>query len=186
MKTIYALILLASASATAAGRPAAPPQAEDATPPFTLTISASPTNPGIEDTGDKTVKAGSPVTLRIRKKNTSDHEIVRWPDNGLPFGDSFEVRDNGGNLLGPAKSNHVLPRGGGEARLAGTKDAVLQPGESKIDYAPLASWFDMSQPGTYTIQISAHITDDPKSDVVKSNIITVTVVAPQPEAAEPK
>jgi hypothetical protein len=31
----------------------------------------------------------------------------------------------------------------------------------------------------------AHISDDPKSDVVKSNIITVTVL-PEPDGSEPK
>jgi len=43
----------------------------------------------------------------------------------------------------------------------------------------------MSQPGTYTIQVSAHTSNDPKSEVVKSNIITVTVL-PKPESDDPK
>jgi hypothetical protein len=34
----------------------------------------------------------------------------------------------------------------------------------------------MSAPGIYTVQASAHISDDPNSGVVKSNIITITVL----------
>jgi hypothetical protein len=62
---------------------------------------------------------------------------------------------------------------------------VLRPGESKIDYAQVSDWYDMTKPGTYTIQVSAHVTNDPKSDVVKSNIITVTVLpADDPPTAQ--
>jgi hypothetical protein len=45
---------------------------------------------------------------------------------------------------------------------------------------------DFSQPGEYVIQVSRNIGDDEKQGVVKSNIITITVVAPPPEAAAPK
>jgi hypothetical protein len=62
----------------------------------------------------------------------------------------------------------------------------MQPGENKIDFIPLGNELDMSKPGTYTIQASAHVFDDPKSDVVKSNIITITVVPLDPPADEPK
>jgi hypothetical protein len=98
-------------------------------------------------------------------------------------------------LVGPRKPNEVKLKGGDKGGvLQGTKDMVLQPGKSEIDYVPLASWYDMSQPGQYTIHVSAHITNDPKSDVVKSNIITVTVLPAQvnpseenkPSADEPK
>ncbi len=186
MRIFYAFLMLAGTFATAFSQSAALKETGDSKPPFTLTISANPTNPALEDAADQAVKSGSPVMLRIRKTNISDREIVKWPKTGGPFGDSFEVRDSSGNLAELRKSNEVATKTGGEVRIRGTKDMVLQPGESKIDYAQVSDWYDMSQPGTYTIQVSAHITNDPKSDVVKSNIITVAVLPPDPPAAEPK
>jgi hypothetical protein len=44
----------------------------------------------------------------------------------------------------------------------------------------------MSKPGTYAIQASAHISDDPKSSVVKSNIVTVTVQEPDSSDVTPQ
>jgi hypothetical protein len=176
MRIFYAVLLLLVASVVADGQSSEPNQNGDDHPPFTLTISASPTNPALEDLADQGVKVGATVMLRIRKTNVSDREIVKWPATGGPFGDSFEVRDGSGNLVEHRKSNKVGTSGGGEGRLKGTKDVVLQPGESKVDLAPISDWYDMSTPGTYTVQVSGHITDDPKSDVVKSNIIKITVL----------
>jgi hypothetical protein len=125
--------------------------------------------------GDSTVKDGLYVTLRIKKTNTSDHEITKWPQTGEPFGDHIEVRDSSGALVGPRKSSGPAIFWGGEARLSGTKDMVLQPGESKIDFARVGSWFDLRKPGTYTIQVSQHVSSDPDSAVVKSNKVTITI-----------
>jgi len=186
MKICYAFLLLTVASVTAAGQSSTPRQTADIQSPFTLTISANPTNPVLEDMADQTVKAGSSVTLLIRKTNISDRQIIKWPTTGGLFGDSFEVRDSSGNLVKLRNSNKVGALAGGEGRLIGTKDMVLQPGESKIDYAPISDWYDMSRPGTYTVQVSQHISNDPKSDLVKSNIITITVVLPDPPAEDPK
>jgi len=64
--------------------------------------------------------------------------------------------------------------------------SALKPGESVSEVTNLARWVDFSQPGEYVIQVSRNIGDDEKQGVVKSNIITITVVAPPPEAAAPK
>jgi hypothetical protein len=120
MKIVIAVLLLAVASVTAAGQSAAPQETGDPKPPFTLTISASPSNPALEDTADQTVKSGNSVVLRIRKTNTSDREIVKWPTTGGPFGDTFEARDSSGNLVELRKSDEVATHGGGEGRLRGT------------------------------------------------------------------
>ena len=78
--------------------------------------------------------------------------------------------------------------GGGPGHLIGTKDNVLQPGESNIDRDDVSQAFDMSNPGTSTIQLWQHVANDPKSDVVGSNIITVTVLPvgakPSPESKQ--
>jgi hypothetical protein len=154
---------------------------------FTLTLSYNQTNPGIEFTGVQTVKPGSWVSFRIRKTNISDHEIVKTSHTGDGYGYDFEVRDSNGNLVGPRHPNEVRMIGGDKGGiLLCAKCNVLQPGESKIDFVPLASWFDMSKPGTYAIQASAHISDDPKSSVVKSNIVTVTVQEPDSSDVTPQ
>lgn len=70
----------------------------------------------------------------------------------------------------------MMFKGGGPGHLIGTKDNVLQPSESNIDRGDVSQAFDMSKPGTYTIQLSQHVANDPKSDVVKSNIVTITVL----------
>ena len=186
MKIMCALLLLAGASVVACGQSDFSKQTIAVNPPFTLTISYNQQNPNIENTANQIVKGDLWVSLRIRKTNITDHEIIKRSDAGGSFGYDYDVRDSNGNLVGPKQSNNVETISGGEERLRGTKDMVLQPGESKIDYVPLASWFDMSKPGIYTIQVSAHITNDPASDVVKSNIITITVMAPDPPADAPK
>ncbi|MGA9670806.1 MAG: hypothetical protein WBQ94_16465 [Terracidiphilus sp.] len=187
MKITYALLLLAGASIPASGQSEFSKQTVAVDPPFTLTISYNQQNPNVESAADQIVESGRWVAFRVRKTNISDREIVKMSHAGGSYGYYFEVRDSTGNLVGPRKPNEVKLKGDDRgAAASGTKDMVLQPGESKFDFLPLYSWFDMSAPGTYTIQALAHIADDPKSDVVKSNIITITVVAPKPEADAPK
>lgn len=176
MKIVYALLLLTGAYVAASSQSPGSGQTGDEKAPFTLTISAEPTIPTPEHITEPVVMAGSAPVLEIRKTNTSDHEIIKWSMAVTSRGGYiYEMRDSSGNLVEPRKSNTVNYLSGGEERLRGTKDMVLQPGESKIDIAPLGNWYDLS-PGTYTIQVSSHTTNDPNSDVVKSNIITVTVI----------
>ncbi len=156
-----------------------------ANPPFTLTISCS-SNPSDENTPEHFAVSGVAMSVRVRKTNITDREIIKISHAGGDYGYYFDVRGSSGNRVGPRRPNEVMLKGGDKGGFrSGAKDVVLKPSESYIDYFPLASWFDMTQPGDYTIQVWAHISDDPKSDVVKSNIITVTVL-PEPEHAEPK
>jgi len=46
------------------------------------------------------------------------------------------------------------------------------------------SGFDMSQPGSYTVQVGQHISNDPNSPEVESNVITITVLPA--EEAQPQ
>jgi len=185
MKIIYALLLLAGASIAASGQSEFSKQTEAVNPPFKLTIAAYQSNFDEENTNDQVMKGG--FGFRIRKTNISDREIIKMSHGGGSYGYYFEVRDSSGNLVGPRKPNEVKLQGDDRgAAASGTKDMMLQPGESKVDFLPLSTWFDMNAPGTYTIQALAHLTDDPKSDVVKSNIITITLLPPDPPADAPK
>lgn len=179
MKLTLALLLLTTACLIASS------QSVDSAPPtepkaqFTLEISANPDSThafrwDFANSARTTIKAGSPIALSVRKTNISDHEIDKWSS----LGQSTEVRDENGNLIKPRELDKNRPIiSGGEGMLRGTKDAVLQPHDSKTRSGLLSEGFDLSQPGTYTVQISEHISNEPTSPVINSNVITITVLA---------
>lgn len=157
-------------------------QTDAAVVPFSLEISATwkPGYVGVWDftnTAEKVVKAGSGVVIGIRKINRTDHEIARLTETGGPYGYVYDVRDRDGN---PVRTKSPYDRGwirsGGPGRVRGSKDMVLEPGEGYVSSAPISNWYDLSQPGKYTIQVSEHVSDDPRSDVIRSNVITVDIV----------
>ncbi|MGB9407245.1 MAG: hypothetical protein WCA89_06875 [Terracidiphilus sp.] len=191
MKIVYALFLI-GASLTASGQSELSKPTEAVNPPFKLEITANldKEHSNVWDfvnSAETTVKTGSMVVVAIRKTNITDHEISKSTGAGTHSSYYIDVHDSDGNLVGLRKPNEVKMIGDDHGgHLAGTKDNVLQPGESMIDHDLVGRWLDMSAPGTYTIQVSAHISNDPKSDVVKSNIITVTVQEPDPPAAAPQ
>jgi hypothetical protein len=181
MKIVYAFLLL-GASLAASGQSKFSKQTVAANPPFKLEITANldKEHSNVWDflnCAETNVRDGSIVAVAIRKTNISDHEMSKSTHAGAHSSYYIDLRDSNGNLVGPRKPNEVKLQGDDRGALAsGTKDMMLQPGESMIDRDLVGRWFSMSAPGTYTIQVSSHVTNDPKSDVVKSNIITVTVL----------
>jgi hypothetical protein len=181
------LLVLAAHSALAVSgfsQSSGVPSAGGANAPFKLEITANPDTAhafrwDFEKAAQTTVRAGSPIVLGIRKTNISDREIDKWSS----IGEATEIRDEAGNLIEPRPldENHPITSGG-EGMLRGTKDTVLQPQESKIRSLLLTKGYDLSQAGTYTVQISEHTGNDPASPLVKSNIITITVL-PKDEPA---
>jgi hypothetical protein len=143
--------------------------------PFTLTISVNSPDFSQDDAGDKMIHIGSAVSVRIRKTNLSDHEIQKTGPDNQAFGYIFDLRDSNGVPVLPHKRRSPWIRGGGPSATAGTKETVLQPGESKVDFAPLSDWYDLSKPGTYTLQISQRISGEASSAVIQSNKITITL-----------
>jgi hypothetical protein len=177
MRIASVLPLLFGVALTASSQSGVNQDTTNVKPPFTLTISAHLTNVSLENTSDQTRKLSSPIVLRLRKTNTSDHDIPKWTELGF----QYEVRDGSGNPVETMKTTQYLS--GGEDIIVGEKG--LAPGESKIVTKSLTG-YKLDRPGTYTIQVSEHIPDDPASDVVKSNRITVTVVEPDPPVADTK
>jgi hypothetical protein len=165
-------------------------QVETSNPPFTLKIAAYQSNFNEENTAELVVKDSLSVSLRIRKTNISDREIIKLSDAVGASGYMYDVRDSSGKLVEYKKHKNLVDgkmmTSGGEERVRGTSDMVLQPGESKIIFVPLGSWYEIDKPGTYTIQVSEHVSNDPASDVVKSNILIITVLPPDPPADESK
>jgi hypothetical protein len=183
MRIAFTALLLGAAAATATSQPAVKSQPEDAGPPFTLEITANLDKNQVYawdfvNNAQTVVKAGSMVKIARRKTNLTDHEIKRRSDAD----DGSEARDGSGNLV-KLRAIGPVAIGGGPTMLKGTKDNVLEPGESKIYCDCFGTGYDFDEPGTYTIQVWEHVSDDPKSEVVKSNIITITVLpadAPPP------
>jgi hypothetical protein len=52
----------------------------------------------------------------------------------------------------------------------------LKPGASKEEKADLDAWFDLKEPGEYTIQLSRRINGGVDDPALKSNVVTVVVV----------
>ncbi len=182
--TIFAFLLF-GVSLTVFGQSDLSKQTEAANPPFKLEITANlnKEHSNVWDfinCAETDVADGSMVDIAIRKTNISKHEINKLTPVGTHASYFIEVHDSNGKQVGLRKPDEARMIGDDHrGHLLGAKDDVLQPGESVIDREQVGRWFDMSAPGTYTIQVSEHISDDPNSDVVKSNIITVAV--PQPD-----
>jgi hypothetical protein len=186
MKFIQAFLMLcASLSLTAFGQSELSLQSTAPKPPFKLEITANLDNEhsyvwDFANNAQTVVKAGSMIVVAVRKTNISDHEIAKGScvgddASGYRCGGHYDVRDSRGKLVEPRKPRMMF-KGGGSGHLIGTKDNVLQPSESNIERGGVSEAFDMSKPGTYTIQLSQHVANDPKSDEVKSNIVTITVL----------
>jgi hypothetical protein len=182
MRIIFALLLPVGLSVAALSQTASK-QIESANPPFKLEITANTDHSRVSGSewdfvnNEATTRNAASIAglgVAIRKTNVTDHEISKWSKAGC----AAEVRDGTGASIKPrdfgTKPTDGL--GGGEGMLRGTKDLVLQPGESKVKRDVIGDWYDMSLPGTYTIQLCEHVSDDPDSEIVKSNIITVTVL----------
>jgi hypothetical protein len=76
-----------------------------------------------------------------------------------------------------------------EGEAIGSEIAVwLKPGESLEENVDISKLFDISYPGEYEVQLSRHISDDPKKETVESNKITIIVKTErsEQEAIEPK
>ncbi len=182
MRNILVLFLLVGASVVGTGQPA-PKKSADAKQVFTLEISAErdKSNPNawdFQNPGGTVAKTDSMIAIGIRKTNTSQHAIDKISVEDGAGGYLYEVRDSAGNPVEPRKFTANGPIEPGDGRgfaIQGTSDMVLQPGESRITKASVGSWYDLSRPGTYTIQVSAHVSNDPSSGLVKSNLATVTV-----------
>lgn len=184
MKTIIAALLLTCFSIAGVSQSGV---TKDNQPPFRLEITANgdrnhSTEWDFVNNAETAVKSGSIIEIAIRKTNLGNREISKW----ALLGQTIDVHDSSGNLLAPRprEEQRATRGGGGQGMLRGSKDMFLQPGESSVHPSRLSDGYDLSQPGTYTVQISEHISSDPTSDLVRSNVITI-LVTPNAESVEP-
>ncbi len=169
-------LCLAILFAATASRPAFSQEAANAKAPFTLTITGN-LKPGdslhfdFANASQIVRTAGAMVVIAVRKADISDHEITKITRFGNAVGCEFDVRDGSGD---PVRQIQPKNEGGSFVMHVG-KESMLQPGESDVSSVRLDESFDLSQPGTYTIQAWAHAWDDPKSPIVRSNTLTLII-----------
>lgn len=166
------------------------------TPEFSLEITAhSQQNNSLQwdfaDHSPAVMRGDAIPVVAIRKTNTSNHEILKFPFPTLDY--DWTVRNPSGDKLTLRKvdSRHCWIVGGGPGFLTGSKDMLLQPGESMVHVTHLSgpghpmngvndgcrTGFEMSQPGTYTLQVAQHVSNDPNSPEIRSNVIAITILA---------
>lgn len=142
--------------------PAASPQVSQQ--PFTITINAKKTE----------VRAGTPVFIKVVMTNISDHSVEcgEWRSNGLDRAYKYHVTDENGETVPKTIRKH--PEIGENIE---PFPCIIQPGKSsKPSGGMLSHLFNFNKPGKYTVRVSRHVSSDPKSAVVRSNTITITVL----------
>jgi hypothetical protein len=167
--TILLLTIIVTGSGYAA------PSVSKHEPDFSLTIST--------DKSTITAQDNPGVLVDVKEKNISDHIVNIGREGGperwyrmtvLLDGSPAKLTAEGKESLLPKPYNPNVPLVG--SVFFGT----LKPGKTRDFEVPLSLYFDFSTPGDYEITF-ARGTDpgQPDNVEVKSNTITVTVVAPE-------
>ena len=148
--------------------------------PFSLTVS----------TAKPEVKVGGLIFVDVVMTNTSDHDIScdsYWHD-AIDQNYRYDVVYEDGQ---PAEK--IVRKTPSDAY-----PCIIGPGQTSKSGGAVNRIFDFSRPGKYTIQVSRDVWgDDSKPNTwqthqndpeieIKSNIITITVVATPPPAAPPR
>jgi hypothetical protein len=156
MRTLALLIAGGVAALINAAQSTPPKQSEQ---PFSITITP------LSDQ----VKAGAEVYVKVRLTNTSQREIGPrgiFYAQGLDTSFSYACHDASGKSV--AKEFFAIGSLG--------EIPALHPGESRDETTLISNACDLRKPGKYQIQLSRADVVDPKRQIVKSNMITVTVV----------
>lgn len=149
--------------------------AQNAKPPFIVTISAEAP---AEKTGadSYSFKAGSEVYIHVHLVNISKHNLSLGDDEdsrtNIDFYHRYEIRDSAGNPV--HKKTFTHPEIGSSGH--GWAARILKPGAS-IDVGTdrITGLYELTRPGTYTIQLSRAVTGNFEDGAVQSNKITVTL-----------
>jgi len=159
-------------------------------------VSGTPMTIELRAPHGNTVKLGEAIPLIVALKNTSD-ERVEWQEISYYYkcGQRSDNDDKPHCFPHPAHYFQFIVQGpegnlvpetdlekdihGKTNRPAKWDETYLTHGfrpKSRIDYhLNLADLFQITQPGTYTIQVQRRFMDDPNGALIKSNVLTVTV-----------
>jgi hypothetical protein len=139
-----------------------------ASEPFQVTITAS----------KQQFSVGDSVELTVRLTNTSNLELSKGGGVAAPRrGDTsydYSCRDATGNEVPKIKEKSGILDVGDPGK--------LEPGESHESTVVVSYVCDLSQPGVYEIQATHRNPGDPEHRWIKSNIIKITVLPPDPPA----
>jgi hypothetical protein len=130
--------------------------------PLSLTIKAYESTWPANATGEIRIEA----TLR----NVSHHTLTLLPGRRTIY--TYEVKRDGVVVPETDAGRKFREEPEGQPMI----DSTFRPNQTARDDIPINQFRDMSQPGTYTIQVFWPMNwANPAEGIVKSNIITVTV-----------
>jgi len=155
-------------------------------PPMTIELSAPHGN---------TVKLGEAIPLIVALKNTSN-ERVEWPETTYyKCGQRWDKDDKPHCFPHPAQyfqfivqgpEGNLVPETNLEEDILGKTNRpakfdwsyhtkAFPPKVGNEYHVNLVDLFQITQPGTYTIQIQRRFMDDPNGALMKSNVLTITL-----------
>lgn len=139
--------------------------------PFSITI--SPSHDGVS-AGDGIEKAGSPIYVLAEVKNDSGKTVSssQWDYDEYY---TFDVRDAEGY---PASETELMRKWKDPGRRKNGHGLIshFKTGESWHEQLYISKFYDMSRPGTYTIQLERQRPEELGVGTVISNTITITVL----------
>lgn len=127
----------------------------------------------------ETYRNGENVVVVVRFENLSDHPLqeLRTPSGGDP-GLSLIVKDGAGRVLPEKEPDQSLCHAKPKCEIVRLRtgsqvELTLRPGDSFWEHVNLSDLYDLSRPGTYTVQ-AFH--GDPAHAELFSAPVTVLVV----------
>ena len=162
---LSSVVLILMLSSLAAGMPA---QAPPAPATFTLTVR----------TAKPSVKPGEPVRVSVTLTNVSKNDISVEHDISNKGELFYSVRIQGGNGKGPRKTQYNQALSGEPTSTpmiitSSPINARVSPGKTLVEVIDLKDLYDLSEPGTYSIQVER--TDPYSKTTVSSNKLTIVI-----------
>jgi hypothetical protein len=149
-----------------------------------ISIRISPSHDGVS-AGTGAEKAGSPVYLLVELRNDSGKTLTssQWDYEEYY---TFDVRDAEGKTAPEKDALRWLQ----ERLKPGARNSGhgiisrIEPGITWKEQLTISDYFDMSRPGTYTIQLERKLPDELGTGTIKLDKVTVTVAESNPAPAQ--
>ena len=128
-----------------------------------------------------TIRVGSPIWVDAVTTNDSDHLVsigfLPGPYEAEAFSVTVQVRDSWNCPVGPERLDQHPCDGIPNCRVEFHESRILGLGESAKDHFLIDKKYDLSRPGTYTVQVVRRdkATNLSYLESAKSNILTFTV-----------
>jgi hypothetical protein len=164
MRIICATVLLFAMFHAACGQTSSAPNT-------TLTLKVRVSTP------KSTVRLGEDVPLIVSTTNTGSKRLILQGDLKPELNYMLEVHDEkGGDVAFTKRGKSLLKHEGAEPIISSSGFFELQPGKSREERLILNQLFDLTQAGTYSIQLTSK---DPDGNLrTKLNVVKITVVDP--------